>query len=305
MSTIQAAELAKNSTRGACWIAINGVVWDVTDFVDQHPGGASLILKVAGQDATEQYETFHDADLVAKTLGSEARKGTIDSSTIVKPKPKSSPETVMAKTDRRPPLRSMIALSDFEKVAEKHMTPLAWAYISSGSDNEVTLRENARIYQKVFLRGRILRKVGSVDLSTTILGHKSTVPFYTSPVGLAKLVHPEGECAIAKADGTEGVIQVVNTVPSVPIEEIMKARISPDQPVFWQLYLNKDLEKSKEFIERVEKTGVKAIWLTVDSPVTGNRERDERSKEVEEEVSFLRPSFPIMLADFCLVRGGP
>ncbi|CAK4032924.1 Cytochrome b2, mitochondrial [Lecanosticta acicola] len=281
MSTIPAEELAKNNNRNSCWIAINGTIWDVTAFIDQHPGGASLILRVAGQDATEQYETFHDADLVEKTLGPGANKGTIDPRTILKPESKPTPKGSVARGP--PPLKSIIALADFEKVAERHMTPLAWAYISSGSDNEVTLRENARIYQKVFLRGRILRKVGSVDLSTTILGHASSLPIYTSPVGLAKLVHPEGECAIAKADGIEGVVQVVNTVSSVPIEEIMKARISREQPVFWQLYLNKELEKSREFIERVEKTGVKAIWLTVDSPVTGNRERDERSKEVEEE----------------------
>lgn len=142
------------------------------------------------------------------------------------------------------------------------------------------MKENARAYQKVLLRGRILRKVGRVDCSTNILGYPSALPIYTSPVGLARLVHPLGECAIAAAAGKEGCIQVVNTVSSMPIEVIMDARISPDQVVFWQLYADKDLEKSKAFIKRVEKAGVAAIWLTVDSPVVGNRERDERSKSV-------------------------
>jgi L-lactate dehydrogenase (cytochrome) len=160
------------------------------------------------------------------------------------------------------------------------MTPTAWAYVSSGADDEISMRENARAHQKVFLRGRILRKVGRVDCSTNILGYPSALPIYTSPVGLAKLVHPLGECAIAAAAGKEGCIQVVNTVSSMPIEDIMDARISPDQVIFWQLYADKDLEKSKAFIKRVEKAGVAAIWLTVDSPVIGNRERDERSKSV-------------------------
>lgn len=74
------------------------------------------------------------------------------------------------------------------------------------------------------------------------------------------------------------IIQVVNTVSSMPIEAIMDARVSKDQTVFWQLYADKDLEKSEAFVRRVEKAGVKSIWLTVDSPVVGNRERDERSK---------------------------
>jgi L-lactate dehydrogenase (cytochrome) len=94
------------------------------------------------------------------------------------------------------------------------------------------------------------------------------------------LVHPSGECAITAAVGKEGCIQVVNTVSSMSIEDIMDARISQDQIVFWQLYADKDLEKSKAFIKRVERAGVAAIWLTVDSPVVGNRERDERSKSV-------------------------
>lgn len=160
------------------------------------------------------------------------------------------------------------------------MTPTAWAYISSGADDEISMRENANAYRKIFLRGRVLRKVARVDCSTNILGYHSALPIYTSPVGLAKLVHPSGECAIATAAGKEDCIQVVNTVSSMPIEDIMDARVSKNQVVFWQLYADKDLEKSKTFVRRVEKAGVAAIWLTVDSPVVGNRERDERSKSV-------------------------
>lgn len=251
-------------------------------------GGASLILKLAGQDATEQYDTFHNASLVEETLGPEAKKGTIDASSIASIQAnrntKLEPRKVEDSTPRRPPLlSSMLNLNDFRHVAEKFMTPLAWNYISSGADDEVSLHANNRAYSKIFLRGRILRKIANVDLSTTILGHKSSLPIYTSPVDLGKLVHPEGECAIAKADGKEGIIQVVNTVSSMSIEEIMAARVSDDQTVFWQLYLDKDLEKSKAFVQRVEKCGVKAIWLTVDSPVTGNREKDERGKVLEDD----------------------
>lgn len=287
MTTISADELTKHNSKQSCWIAIGDTVWDVTDFAPKHPGGASLILKLAGQDATEQYSMFHNVALVKETLGSEAVIGLIDRSSINPPtKPKEIPLGPQDATPRRPPLRSMINLHDFEKVAERFMTPLAWAYISSGSDNEVSLRENALAYSKVFLRGRILRKISSISTQTNILGINSSLPIYTSPVGLGKLVHPDGECAIARADGEEGICQVVNTVSSCTIEEIMEARVRPDQPVFWQLYLDKDLEKSKKFVERVERAGVKAIWLTVDSPVTGNRERDERGKGVEDDVSF-------------------
>ena len=287
MKTVDGRELAKHDGRASCWVAINGTVWDVTNFLDRHPGGANLILKLAGQDATEQYEAFHDAGLVEETLGDDARRGQVDAATIPKMAPKPKPQEEARKS---PPLSSMVNLHDFRKVAEEFMSPTAWAYVSSAADDEISLRENGRAYQKVFLRGRVLRKVGRVDCSTTILGYKSSLPIYTSPVGLGKLVHPLGECVIATADGKEGVIQVVNTVSSMPIESIMDARVSKDQVIFWQLYADKDLSKSKAFVERVVKTGVKAIWLTVDSPVLGKREKDERSKsvmDVEEDIAAM------------------
>ena len=56
----------------------------------------------------------------------------------------------------------------------------------------------------------------------------------------------------------------------------MESRVNAEQPVFWQLYADRDLSKSAAFVRRVQKAGVKAIWLTVDSPVVGKRERDER-----------------------------
>lgn len=233
MATIDGSELAKHNTKTSCWIAIHGTVWDVTQFVPQHPGGASLILKLAGQDATESYEDFHSPELVRKMLNPSARRGTIDPAAVVKKDPKPQLGTQQR---RSPHLGSMISVNDFEKVAEATMTPTAWAYVSSGADDEISIRGNASAYQRIMLRARVLRSVGTVDCSTMILGHKSSLPIYTSPVGLARLVHASGECAIAAAAGKEGVIQVVNTVSSMPIEAIMDARVSNDQVIMWQLY---------------------------------------------------------------------
>ncbi|KAI4746562.1 L-lactate dehydrogenase [Aureobasidium sp. EXF-12298] len=271
MAVAEGTELAKHNSRHSCWLAIHGEVWDATDFLGQHPGGANLIFKLAGKDASDEYELFHNPELVRDTLGSNARKGTIDMSTIPKMDRKPKPESEAKKS---PPLSSMISVNDFGKAAEKYEGErksiskgfLAWSDTTKGS-----------------------------DCSTTILGHPSALPIYTSPVGLAKLVHPSGECAIAAAVGKEGCIQVVNTVSSVPIEDIMDARVSKNQIIFWQLYADKDLEKSKAFIKRVERAGVAAIWLTVDSPVVGNRERDERSKSVVDVSSISVKSIQLLL----------
>ena len=271
-------ELSQHASRQSCWLAIRGTVWDVTSFIDSHPGGAHLILKQGGKDATSAYEDFHAPELVIETLGIDAKRGalqpeglTTESRTDEREAPSAQLEIVAA-----PSLRQMVSLADFEKRASLCMSPTAWAYVTSGADDEISCRENVKAYSKVFLRPRVLRAVQNIDCSTEILGCKSSLPVYTSPVGLGKLVHPEGECAIANAVGHEGIIQVVNTVSSMPIEQIMTARTSAQQPIFWQLYADCDLSKSAAFIQRVQKAGVKAIWLTVDSPVVGKRERDER-----------------------------
>ena len=177
-----------------------------------------------------------------------------------------------------PPLDAIINVKDFEIVAKQFLPPNAWAYYFSGADDEISKELNRKAFQRIYLRPRILRNVEVIDTRTMILGQKSSLPIYVSPAAMAKFAHPKGECAIASGVGKEGVIQVVSTSSSMSIEDIMQARASNNQPVFFQLYVNRDIEKSKILIRRAEKAGVKAIWITVDSAVIGKRERDERLK---------------------------
>jgi L-lactate dehydrogenase (cytochrome) len=117
MAIVEGAELAKHNSRQSCWLAIHGEVWDATDFLEQHPGGANLILKLAGTDASDEYKLFHRPDLVRETLGFSARKGTIDASTTL-PKLDRKPD-LESEAKKSPPLSSMISVNDFENVAEK------------------------------------------------------------------------------------------------------------------------------------------------------------------------------------------
>lgn len=189
----------------------------------------------------------------------------------------STKQEQLGQTGPRPPLlHTLINLHDFEKVAHDHLLATTWAYYSSGADDEISKQNNSRAYSKISLRPRILRKVPIVETSTEILGFPTSLPVYASPVGIAKLAHPEGECALAAAAGREGLVQVLANGSSMSIEQVMKSRTSPIQPVFQQLYVNKDIRKSVETVQRAERAGAGAIWITVDSPVVGKREMDER-----------------------------
>jgi L-lactate dehydrogenase (cytochrome) len=296
MNRLDGAEVAKHNDRKSCWIAIHGKVYDVTGtylpccgptyvrnttlagFLDDHPGGAQIILKSAGQDATAEYENVHSPDLIAETLPSTAFRGTVDASTIPTSKTAEGDKRQQRPKTRFPPLRSMFSVNDFEVVAKRYLSPTGWAYYSSAADDEYSKQEAARTFRKLTLRARVLRDIGSVDARTTILGKSTSLPVYVSPSGLAKYAHPDAECAFARGAGKEGIIQVIPTSPSMSIESIIGARVSKDQPVFFQLYLNRDPQKAEALIRRVERLGVSAIWLTVDSPVLGNREQDDRLK---------------------------
>ncbi|KAJ9611620.1 hypothetical protein H2200_004804 [Cladophialophora chaetospira] len=297
MPRVGGAEVAKHNSKKSCWIAIHDKVYDVTggqlqlaDFLDQHPGGAQIILKSAGQDATAAYESVHSPDLIEENLSSRAFQGTVDPSTIPTSRSTDGDKRERKSRSRFPPLTSMISVNDFEAVAKQYLSPEGWAYYASAADDEYSKHEAARAFRKLTLRARVLRDVDSVDTRTTILGKSTTLPVYVSPTGLGKYAHPDAECAFARGAGKEGIIQVIPTSPSMSLEAIIDARLSKQQPVFFQLYLNRDPKKAETLIRRAETLGVSAIWLTVDCPVLGNREQDDRLKariSEDDDVAFV------------------
>jgi isopentenyl diphosphate isomerase/L-lactate dehydrogenase-like FMN-dependent dehydrogenase len=238
-----------------------------------------VILRCAGKDATEDFDSVHAVELLREALPATALQGHIDSAELEKPENRViAIDEKQSKLDHEglPLLQSLINLHDFERVAGEKLRATTWAYYSSGADDEITKRNNALAYQKISLRPRILRKIPAVNTATAILGYSTMLPVYVCPVGLAKLAHPEGECALAAAAGREGLVQVLANGSSMPIEQVMRSRTTPDQPIFQQLYVNKDIQKSVETVRRAERAGARAIWITVDSPMVGKREMDER-----------------------------
>lgn len=129
-----------------------------------------------------------------------------------------------------------------------------------------------------------MRRLSNIDPSTKILGFTSRIPVFVSGAALAKLGHPRGESNITEGCGRMSLIQMVSSNASLSYAEIAAARVSPDQPLFFQLYKHKDQALALKRIREVESLGYKAIFLTVDAIVAGNRERDVRAGWTEEDV---------------------
>lgn len=139
------------------------------------------------------------------------------------------------------------------------------------------MRENHSAFHKIWFRPRILEDVENIDLSTTMLGTKVSIPFYVTATALGKLGNPEGEVILTRGAHKHNVIQMIPTLASCSFDEIVDAK-EGDQVQWLQLYVNKDREITKRIIQHAESRGCKGLFITVDAPQLGRREKDMRSK---------------------------
>jgi hypothetical protein len=132
-------EIAKHNSRESCWVIIHNKAYDVTEFLPEHPGGPKIILKYAGKDATEEYEPIHPPDTLDKYLHKSKHLGEVDMSTVEKEEKEVDPdeEERLERVKRMPILDQCFNLMDFEAVARRVMKKTAWAYYSSGADDEI------------------------------------------------------------------------------------------------------------------------------------------------------------------------
>jgi len=168
-----------------------------------------------------------------------------------------------------------INISDFEFLAGEKLHKSVFDYYSGGANDEITLKENCEAFKRIFLKYRILVDVSKRDLSTEVLGQKISMPVIVAPTAFHKIAHPDGESATAKASGNAGTIMILSTLSNTSIEDVVKASTGS---VWFQLYVFRDREITKELIRKAEAAGVKAIVLTVDTPLLGQREKDMRNK---------------------------
>ena len=292
---LSAQEVASHNTPESCWIVVSGKVYDVTEFLSEHPGGSAILLKHAGRDATAAYEVAHGPEIIEEGLPASKKKGSVDPSTI-EAHPKG--ETIEKKTVAKPkrlPLAQVINLYDFEENAKDNLSQKAWAYFSSGATDMISVDLNQKAYRQVLFRPRGMvdvslttpqviqpdPKTGSYNTmtSTRLLGTPVSLPLLICPTGMARLSHPSGERSFADAAGRTGIVQVISTNASVGLSHILASKSRPDQKFFFQLYVNKDRTKTEALVQKVVETGCcVGIIVTIDAAAPGKREADERGE---------------------------
>jgi len=168
----------------------------------------------------------------------------------------------------------VVCIEDFRPIARQRVPKSVFDYLDGGAEGEVTLRENCRIFSDVTFRPRHAVAVPQCNLRTRVLGFDLALPFLLAPVGYSRLMHPGGEVAAARAAGRAGTGYILSTISGHRLEDVKAGSAGP---VFYQLYLMGGRGAAEAVIERARVAGFSALVVTIDTPVSGIRERDYRN----------------------------
>ena len=167
-----------------------------------------------------------------------------------------------------------VNVDDYEGAARAVLPRPAFDYYAGGSDDEATLVANRAAFGRWHLRPRVLVDVSRVDLSVELLGERLSMPIILAPTAFQRMAHPEGELASARAARAAGTLLVCSTLATCTVEETCAAAPGP---AWFQLYVYRDREITRDMVRRAEAAGCTALVLTVTMPVLGRRERDVRN----------------------------
>ena len=171
------------------------------------------------------------------------------------------------------PATQLLTLEDYERAARQRVDPVAWEYISSGAADEISLKWNVDAFRSIRLLPRQLRDVSTLDTSVTLLGTRLAHPILLAPTACHKLAHTDGEVGTARGARLAEAGMVLSSYSTVAVEPVAAEK----PPLFWfQLYVQ-DRAYTEQLLRRAVAAGATSIAVTIDTPVAGPRNRQQRS----------------------------
>jgi isopentenyl diphosphate isomerase/L-lactate dehydrogenase-like FMN-dependent dehydrogenase len=168
----------------------------------------------------------------------------------------------------------VVNIEDLRRLARRRVPRVVFDYLDGGAEGEETLAQNCRAFQQVTFRPRHAVAVPICDLRTSVLGSELSFPAMLAPVGYSRVMHPDGECAAARAAGKAGTNYILSTISGHGVDRV---KTSSTGPVWYQLYLLGGREVAERAVERARAAGCSALVVTIDTAVAGLRERDARN----------------------------
>jgi len=173
---------------------------------------------------------------------------------------------------------NIVSIEDFRRAARRRLPPQVFDYIDGGAEAEVTLRENVRAFEDISFHPRSAVDTPSPDLGTTILSTPISLPIILAPVGSSRMFWPRGEAVAAKVAGDVGTIYCLSTLSGMRLEEVKAATKGT---AWYQLYLCGGRDIAAKTVQSAKDAGYSALILTIDTAVSGMRERDSRNGSKE------------------------
>jgi (S)-mandelate dehydrogenase len=179
--------------------------------------------------------------------------------------------------------RRAISIEDLRRVARRRLPNFNYEYIEGGAEDEVTLRRNRDVFQRIAWQPRALVGVGPADLGTRIFGQPANMPLVVAPTGFNGLVWKEGDIALAGAAAAAGIPFTLSTAANCSITRLAAA---VQGNLWYQLYAYKDQNVVDRLIDRVREAGCEVLAVTADAPVLGAREWDQRNYRAPMKLSL-------------------
>lgn len=166
-------------------------------------------------------------------------------------------------------------LQDIRQVARRRTPRSIFDYVDGAADNERAAERNLEAFRSVEFLPQVLRNVGQVDPSTTILGRPSALPLIFGPTGFTRMMNHEGEIAVGRVAERNQIPYALSTMGTTSPEQLAEA--APNLDRWFQLYMWRDRDASRALVDRARESGFGTIMLTIDVPVAGARLRDRRN----------------------------
>jgi isopentenyl diphosphate isomerase/L-lactate dehydrogenase-like FMN-dependent dehydrogenase len=170
-------------------------------------------------------------------------------------------------------LSEAVNVADLRRMAKRRLPPVVFDYIDGGAEDEITMRANERAFAEVTFRPRQCVETPNPDLRTTVLGTTFDLPFLLAPLGFCRMFYPRGESVAAREAHAAGTAYILSTFSGQRLEDV---RADAPGPLWYQLYVPGGRAVAEATIARARAAGYSALVVTIDTPVSGMRERDLR-----------------------------
>jgi L-lactate dehydrogenase (cytochrome) len=172
-------------------------------------------------------------------------------------------------------LAKAFTIADLRAIAKRRTPKGAFDYADGAAEGELSLARARQAFRDIEFHPAILRDVSSVDTSVQIFGGPSALPYGIAPTGFTRMMQSEGERAGASAAGAAGIPFSLSTVGTTSPKGVRDA--NPQGRNWFQLYMQKDRDKSMSLVQQAADAGFDTLLVTVDVPVAGARLRDNRN----------------------------